>query len=148
MQFNPKTNIRISWENCRVREWLNDDFYSSAFSEKEKDIIVLSLTNSDRMANGSILVSYSNVEDRVFLLSYNEIRRYSKSIDIKCTSTPYAQRKVTGGKPVRSWWTRDVAGGVISVSSIDGSFSGETPHNMNISYGSNGGVRPAIYIKK
>ena len=27
----------VSWENCDIRKWLNEDFYNAAFDEKEKE---------------------------------------------------------------------------------------------------------------
>ena len=33
--------VAITWEGCTLRNWLNDDFYKAAFSEKEQEWITL-----------------------------------------------------------------------------------------------------------
>lgn len=53
----------VSWETCDIRKWLNDSFYNSAFDSSEKSQIVN--TNVDSVTN-----------DKVFLLSEEEVRKY------------------------------------------------------------------------
>lgn len=65
----------ITWENSMMREWLNDTFYNEAFSEEEKMKIIKTLIanddNDDYMTLGG-----RDTEDKVFLLSINEVRKY------------------------------------------------------------------------
>ena len=62
----------ITWENCTLRSWLNNDFYETAFSSGERGAIVSqTMVNEDN--------PYYNTEggndttDRVFLLSISEV---------------------------------------------------------------------------
>ncbi len=66
----------VTWETCTLRKWLNDGFYHAAFSEEEqKEISTKKVINDDnpsyRTAGGN------NTNDRVFLLCYEEIEKYS-----------------------------------------------------------------------
>ena len=36
------TKVDVTWESCSLRKWLNEDFYNSAFSDEEKNRIVVS----------------------------------------------------------------------------------------------------------
>ena len=40
--FDTSGKERVLWKDSTIRKWLNNDFYNSAFSEKEKEYIVLS----------------------------------------------------------------------------------------------------------
>ena len=76
----------VTWETCTLRAWLNDEFYNTAFSEKEKEIIALTTNiNEDntigaefRKENGyePATIGGSDTEDRVFLLSIQEVQKY------------------------------------------------------------------------
>ena len=98
-----KSNANTTWEKCSLRKWLNEDFYSQAFSEKEKSAIILThVDNSmeqgyaDYKQNGG-----NNTDDYVFLLSYNEaFNMYFTSDETRiCPLTEYA---VSKGAYVRS----------------------------------------------
>ncbi len=92
-QLYHKVDTNITWENCSSRNWLNSTFYNSAFSQKEKDLIINSyLTNHDSV--------YGNVDggndtyDRVFLLSVDEAQKYFSSNNArKAQATAYALSK-------------------------------------------------------
>lgn len=101
--FNFKRDIKISWENCDLRKWLNQDFYNSAFNQDEKDRILESLVqNSGRSSDSTY--------DRLFLLSYDEAGEYFKTdADRQCRATAYAQSSGAdvfdlSGKT--RWWLR------------------------------------------
>lgn len=69
---------QITWETCSAREWLNDTFLNTAFSEEEqKAIPIMELDNSDR-ANPLIKLKgeLNNTQDRIFLLSKTEAGIY------------------------------------------------------------------------
>lgn len=102
-----RTNI--TWEQCSLRQWLNNDFLSTAFTDEEQTaIIATKLDNSSKSwssTNGG-----NSTEDKVFLLSYNEAWKYFTSDkDRQCEVTAYA--KVRGayvssyGEKGR-WWLR------------------------------------------
>lgn len=60
-----------TWENCSLRQWLNNDFYKSAFTEAEKNSIVLtSLSNPNNLTYGTN--GGNETEDKVFVFSKSE----------------------------------------------------------------------------
>lgn len=87
--FNDTTIARgISWENCSLREWLNNDFYNSAFSETEKQMILTTEVqdyNSDNVPCGT-------TADKVFLLNKDQAFSYFSNDEDRATrSTAYAR---------------------------------------------------------
>ena len=69
----------ITWEASDLRVWLNDTFYYQAFSEKERDAILLStLSNAEYQSTtqGYPIEGSSDTEDYVFVLSVEEAEEY------------------------------------------------------------------------
>ena len=109
----------ITWENCTLRSWLNNDFYNKAFSASDrKKIVTAHNENPDSyelykpLKNSSF---YNGAEggnatdDKVFLLSWTEARDYldGKSYDyydgvedynqkLLCRPTAYAKAQGVG----------------------------------------------------
>ncbi len=77
-QFHDTTQL-VPWPERALRLWLNETFYSTAFSEKEKQAISLT-----RLADVS-------GEDYVFLLSYQECGYFISLEDRVGTPTAYAE---------------------------------------------------------
>lgn len=96
----------VTWKNCSLRKWLNDDFLNTAFSDEEKAIIpafnVETETNS-KYSTGS----GKSTQDRVFLLSTAEAEEYLSSMS--CEATDYAiancSDSISHAKICR-WWLR------------------------------------------
>ena len=65
------THPANDWEYSSIRRWLNDDFYNTAFTEKEQQLIL----DSQLKASHSYLnfFEYNETTDKVFLLSYSEV---------------------------------------------------------------------------
>ena len=94
----------IKWENCFLRGWLNDDFYNSAFSDKEKsNILLTTVENKDNPYFGT--PAGNDTKDYVFCLSLEEMEtyfgeytwrdlangnRYGANQNLICRYTPYA----------------------------------------------------------
>lgn len=73
LDLQPYHNVdeEITWAECSLRSWLNDDFYNTAFSESEKVLISTTLlTNGDSSQFGT--EGGSDTQDKVFLLSYSD----------------------------------------------------------------------------
>lgn len=69
---------KTTWEECSLREWLNNDFYDS-FSQSEKDVIVLcTIDNPDNYQDNTF--GGNTTEDYVFLLNMYEIEYLPKSV--------------------------------------------------------------------
>ncbi len=123
----------VTWENCGLRRWLNDDFIHIAFGETEQSKILTSSVLND---NGS------TIEDRIFLLNFNDISTYfySKS-DRYAIPTKYAIfRGAT--EPYCSWWLRssgEKSGTAVYVDN-NGVLPGSKSANNPL------GIRPAMWI--
>lgn len=73
-----ETDEDVTWAECTLHNWLNNDFINIAFEESEISRIKTSLvsTESDELnqTDGGI-----DVNDKVFLLSENEVKKYFTS---------------------------------------------------------------------
>ncbi|MCR4649428.1 MAG: DUF4214 domain-containing protein [Lachnospiraceae bacterium] len=65
----------VTWETCTLRKWLNNDFYNTAFRDKEKSKIPsVTIENKDNPKYGT---DGGNITtDKVFCLSLEEIESY------------------------------------------------------------------------
>ncbi len=63
----------VTWETCTLRSWLNNDFYNTAFTDDEKDKIMLSMLENPDHHIWSRSEGGNNTEDYVFCLSETEI---------------------------------------------------------------------------
>lgn len=76
----------ITWENCTLRKWLNNDFYNTAFSDSDKEKIVTAYNeNPDSTELYSSSESWGEyyggqggnaTNDKVFLLNWKEAKEY------------------------------------------------------------------------
>lgn len=83
----------VSWNTCALRAWLNDaddGFLGAAFSESERDSIVLTSVAAE--GNPDFGTDPGEpTRDKVFLLSAQEVERYfDDSEDRACEPTEYA----------------------------------------------------------
>ena len=80
----------VTWKDCTLRTWLNEDFYNAAFSEEEQaNIQTVTLMNEDvpHWANEG------GYDTKVYLLSIDELKNYSYFEDYasrRCVPTKYA----------------------------------------------------------
>ena len=65
-----------SWEYCSLRTWLNTDFLLSAFTPEERETIVRTPLEE-------------NVRDWIFLLSMEELEKYTSREDVLCKNGIY-----------------------------------------------------------
>ncbi len=141
-------SIRVTWEKCTLRKWLNSDFINIAFSDDEKAKIPLVSVTADK--NPDYNTNPGNItQDKVFLLSIVEANKYfSSNIDRICKPTDYA---VVNGAYVDNaegncwWWLRSPgsgqyndAGGVDINGSVD-TYGSYVNHSSRA-------VRPAMWI--
>ena len=104
----------ITWENCDLRKWLNEEFLRNAFTESEKKkIMVTRLVNDSHPESGTI--GGNSTADRVFCLSRAEVESLFKDDEArKCALTQYAVEKkvfqdcssLVDGKVTCYWWLR------------------------------------------
>ena len=116
----------ITWENCTLRQWLNDTFYNEFNNEEKAMIKTIHNINSD---NNQYSTSGGNeTDDNIYLLSIDEARKLDQSILKRSTW----------------WWLRSP--GIYELSAADvtsDGYIGEMGRNVDYI----GGVRPVITIK-
>ena len=140
-----KTNM--TWENCDLRKWLNNDFLKAAFSEEDVQRIKVSeLRNDDNpkyQTRGG-----NSTRDRVFCLSLAEAELYFENNSTrKCKPTDYAQ---TRGVYVNRdyggcyFWLRSPGHAEDTVTRV-GTEGDLTPDGSDISFNDRA-VRPALRL--
>ena len=140
----------ITWETCTLRSWLNTDFFANAFNADESSRI-LTVTNvnsnpnedSDRWVDGG-----NDTEDRIFLLSSDEVNAYLPSDESRITeATEYAVTQ--GGRVSRStgktyWWLRTPGGSQDQIQFV--SYTGEVASHGDSMEAVLYTVRPALWL--
>ncbi len=77
VKYNTKS-YSVTWETCSLRDWMNNDFYNTAFSDEEKSVInSVNLVNEDNQSYGT--EGGNDTNDRIFALSVSEIFKYFSS---------------------------------------------------------------------
>ncbi len=87
--FSTSARDNMCWADSDLRIWLNEQFYSSVFSEEEKKEVLLSkLSNEayESWTQGYITEKTEDTEDYVFLLSIKEAEEY---LDFDASSDYY-----------------------------------------------------------
>lgn len=117
--------VDITWEECTLRKWLNEDFYNDSFNKAQKSRIcettVKNEDNTEYNTGGG-----NNTTDKIFLLSIDEAEKYFEIRDIGSW-----------------WWLRspgvgsDFAAGVESDNDI---------YYYGISVNYRYSVRPALWV--
>ena len=98
----------VTWNNCNLRTWLNDKFFNTAFSKKEKKAIILSDISAIKNPRFDTPVG-EPTKDKVFLLSYEECLEYMPTDqDRKCFPTDYAVNNgcYQNKDGHAAWWLR------------------------------------------
>jgi Family of unknown function (DUF6273) len=85
----------ITWRDCDLRKWLNDEFYDAAFNAAEKEFVKTTCCTDN--GEGS-----PDTEDKVFLLSVNEIKTFTNVSDEdgirrRTVGTDFAKTKKADG---------------------------------------------------
>lgn len=107
LDSRPFSEEAATWDRSSIRAWLNGGFYQEAFSDSEKqNIIVRKLTSGDDLNYGT--KTGQDTEDRVFLLSASEAKKYLSKGQTTTSPTDYAssQGAYTNDKGDCAWWLR------------------------------------------
>lgn len=136
-----------TWETSSAREWLNGTFLSEAFTEKEAKAIISASVEPDK--NPEYNVSSGNaVNDKIFLLSINQVNDYFETADAKCKPTAYAVDQgvyTTGTNTVVCWWNLRTPGnnsGNVAYVDANGFVSNDGTYVQV----ANNAIRPAFWI--
>ena len=135
----------ITWEECTLRKWLNNDFINQLFSAKEQQhIMVTTVPAEDNSYHGT--EAGNDTSDRLFLLSEAEAKLYfTFNWQRQCEPTAYA---VAHGVALSIdgncwWWLRTP--GIREENAVnvinDGTIAG---NGYRVDYWR--GVRPALWV--
>ena len=78
MEYGDSNN----YEESAVRAWLANEFYNTAFNERQKALI--KIVNVDNSA-------CANTDDKIYLPSYSNVKNYAKAEVLSKTSTDFAR---------------------------------------------------------
>ncbi|MCM1160537.1 MAG: DUF6273 domain-containing protein [Roseburia sp.] len=147
-----------TWETSTLRNWLNNGFYSTAFSSKEQSAIMTqNIVNEDNSVNGT--EGGNDTSDKVYLLSVSEAvdKTYGfcddsgvYSMSRRMGASDYANARGTerssdsGYEGNCCWWLRSPGGD--SNAAADVGNKGGVYRNGTLVYNYNYGVCPALHI--
>ena len=140
----------VSWETCSLRGWLNSTFINTAFTEEERQaILVTDVDNSSAQGFDEWNRGGSNTQDRVFLLSYHEVFetyliRYEERIT---TPTEYALTR--GAWAFRDtgicwWWLRSPGESLTYAAGVNNDGNLSCAHVLI----GEDSVRPALWVNQ
>ena len=137
----------VTWETCTLRKWLNGDFLNAAFSAEEQVRLETVTVTADK--NPKYDTDPGNdTQDKVFLLSIDEVNRYFASDDARVcmpTKTAVANGAYTNAAGTCWWWLRSPGYGTINAADVkrDGSVYGSGSYVDS----GRGGVRPVVALR-
>ena len=112
----------VTWETSDIRQWLNNEFYTTAFNKAEKAKIQTSLIknedNSKYGTNGG-----NDTEDKVFLLSEKETETlFSNKEERIAKATEYATKSgvYVNEEKAACWWLRSPGYDSDDAAEVDG----------------------------
>lgn len=70
-------SMKVTWADCSLRNWLNQDFYIQAFSDEERNSIVqTAIHTDDNNYPETAIDGGSDADDYIFLLDEGEVKKY------------------------------------------------------------------------
>ncbi len=158
MSYHEEDVCTMTWEDCTLREWLNDDFMNEAFSSSEKSqILNTHLENSGNPYTDDD--DGNDTDDYVFLLSLADAlsktdelegsgRYFSSDAERKVETTAHAIDEgvfdIAGEAPSPFWWLRTPSGGD-GAAYVDN--EGHVVCDGEFSDCCMFGVRPALWVR-
>ena len=137
---------KVTWETSDIRQWLNNEFYTTAFNKAEKVKIQTSLIkNEDNSEHGTS--GGNDTEDKVFLLSEKEAETlFSNNDERIAKATGYAEKSgvYVNEKKESMWWLRSPGSDSYGAAGVRS--YGWVSRDGNIVYDNSGGVRPALHL--
>jgi tetratricopeptide (TPR) repeat protein len=119
----------VTWETCSLRAYLNSEFLAAHFSEDEQGRIALStIINDDNPEYGT--PGGNDTEDKVFLLSINEVTGYlisDSDREAKYQGSGHWWCLRSPGVDASSAADVDVVGGVSADARVDNDYAGIRP---------------------
>lgn len=138
MPFNARLT-GVTWDECSLRDWLNDVFFDDCFSDSEKEIVSESYVPAHRNPDYNSSAG-SGTNDKVFVLSINEVKEYFRTKEDRiCYGTDYAN-----GNSRCNWWLR-TPGYAYLITNVES--NGEINSRGNDVNDDSIIVRPAMWIE-
>lgn len=146
------SQAEVTWENCTLRKWLNDDFLNKAFNDIERATILTVTVSVDKYTNSST-ESDITTQDKVFLLSEIEADKYFTSREERiCQATDYAVANGVGVSGINGncyWMLRstnyNAVRSSVDVRGVDD--FGNSGSSLSAVDSNFGAVRPALWIE-
>ena len=136
----------VTWETSDIRQWLNNEFYTTAFNKTEKAKIQTSLIkNEDNSEYGTS--GGNDTEDKVFLLSEKEAETLFSNDDERIAkATEYAEKSgvYVNKEKAAWWWLRSPGDGSDFAAAVVR--NGWVARFGYIVYYDDDGVRPALHL--
>ena len=103
VQYN-ESHTDVKWETCTLRNWMNNDFISKAFSSSQQaQIATVTNQNPNNPEYGT--KGGNATQDKIFALSIDEAEKYfSSDSDRKAYTTDYVHKKGYDQKDRSEWW--------------------------------------------
>ena len=140
----------ITWADCTLRSWLNENFINEAFDPNQQQMIIETKIENSNNPHFEVSGGRETV-DRVFLLSVEEAEKYFKTDDARMAKgTFYAMQNdlfsfEDDGTYTCTWWLRSPGHNDNYVCNVD--LGGGTDYSRSPKTDTNkSGVRPAIWI--
>lgn len=138
----------VTWETSSLRYWLNHDFLNSAFTEEERERIIV-VNNKNELNPRFGTDSGNQTLDQIFCLSIDEVNRFLLKQNNRDgittvfarTNGAYAYKEDFSGW----WWLRTSGANTSSAAyiAIDGSIAVKGNFVNNCT----GSVRPALWLR-
>ena len=136
----------ITWKDCSLRKWLNEDFYNDSFSDTEKGMIKLTTLVNDGNPDPNFGIDGGeDTEDYVFILSIYDINQLDYGFPNQYWVSSDT-RTVQNSNDEEVWWWLRTPGVTEENASCISEYG-----NVFDSYGylvnkDDGGIRPALHI--
>lgn len=147
-------NYANDYETSSIRQWLNNDFYNTAFSSSENEHIELTkLDNSAVKTKWNDFSKYDSetTYDNIFLLSYDDIGNKNYGFLRECVNSDNSRvaqesdySQCQGGGAYNYWYLRSAGSdSQYAVGVTDSGYAGNLSWDVQTIYG----IRPAMRLK-
>ena len=137
----------INWEYCSLRQWLNEDFYNTAFTKEEQERIA-SVTSDNPEHDPYKTSSGRTTIDRVSVLSQEEANSLFTTVTERMAA-PTAYAKAQGAyfnpKTSTGWWWLRTTSYLNDHVTYTTSLGGVSVNGREVTR-QDAGVRPVIWI--
>jgi hypothetical protein len=146
--YNPEWQVEVTWEDCALRAYLNNDFYNSLSADTKARIVETLVVNEDNPKKGT--PGGADTTDKIFLLSISEAETYFgndleswRDEDGFHSQFPGTAYDLEGN--AASWWLR-TPGSTNDKACFVGDTGGFTASASRFTTAEDYGVRPAMWV--